>query len=266
MPGYRIGCRAQATGKASARQAASADELADDHDEIGPFSRLYRQWGREDPTTCPEGVGGRFGTGDDRTGGEARVTPLRLPDPPLSDGRILLRPWRIADLALVELASRDPEITVGTSVPAPYSEAAGDAWLARQHTQREQRTGISLAIADAGSGQALGYIGVSGLVWRHLRGSLGYWVAGARRRQGVASAAVALLVPWVFSALGLVRVEAVVDVDNHASQRVLERNGFRTEGVLRGYYEMGGDWRDMMMFARLADPSAPGWRTRHAQG
>lgn len=190
------------------------------------------------------------------------MTPLRLPDPPLRDERVVLRPWRIADLGVVELASRDPAITVGTSVPDPYSEAAGDAWLARQHAQREHRTGISLAIAGASTGQALGYVGVSGLVWRHLRGSLGYWVAGAQRRQGLASAAVALLVPWAFQALGLVRVEAVVAVDNHASQRVLERNGFKPEGVLRAYYEMHGAWNDMVMFARLADPSTPARRAR----
>jgi RimJ/RimL family protein N-acetyltransferase len=183
---------------------------------------------------------------------EVRVTPVRLPDPPLSDGRVLLRPWQVADLGLVELASRDPAITVGTSVPVPYSEAAGDAWLGRQHTQREQRTGLSLAIADAGTGQAVGYVGVSGLVWRHLRGSLGYWVAGAHRGRGLASAAVGLLVPWTFDALGLVRVEAVVDVDNHGSQRVLEHNGFHPEGILRSYYEMHGTWKDMVMFARLA--------------
>src|SRR6266508_2634190 len=158
-----------------------------------------------------------------------RVTPLRLPDPPLADERVLLRPWQVADLAVIELASRDP--------------------------------GISMAIADPRTGQALGYVGVSGLVWRHLRGSLGYWVTGAQRRGGLASAAVGLLVPWTFGALGLVRVEAVVDVDNQASQRVLERNGFRPEGVLRSYYEMHGAWRDMVMFARLAD-SPPRRRAR----
>jgi len=193
------------------------------------------------------------------------VTPLRLPDPPLRDERVVLRPWRIADLAVVELASRDPAITVGTSVPVPYSEAAGDAWLARQHAQREHRTGISLAITDARSGQALGYVGVSGLVWRHLRGSLGYWVTGAQRGRGVATAAVGLLVPWTFSALGLVRVEAVVDVDNGGSQQVLARNGFQPEGILHAYYEMHGTWRDMVMFARLADPSTPSTPARPAR-
>jgi [ribosomal protein S5]-alanine N-acetyltransferase len=50
----------------------------------------------------------------------------------------------------------------------------------------------------------------------------------------------------------------VVDVDNRASQRVLERNGFQPEGVLRAYYEMHGAWKDMLMFARLADTAARG--------
>jgi RimJ/RimL family protein N-acetyltransferase len=184
------------------------------------------------------------------------VTPLPLPIPPLTDDRVLLRPWRVADLAVIELASRDAAITVGTSIPAPYSEAAGDAWLARQHAQREQRTGLSLAIADVRTNRALGYVGVSGLVWRHLRGSLGYWVVPAQRGRGHATAAVALLVPWAFSALGLVRVEAVVDVDNGGSQQVLARNGFQPEGILHAYYEMHGVWRDMVMFARLADEPA----------
>ena len=188
------------------------------------------------------------------------MSSLRLPDPSLADGRIVLRPWRIADLAMVELASRDRAITVGTSVPSPYTEAAGDAWLARQHTQRENRTGISLAIADARGGQALGYVGVSGVVWRHLRGSLGYWVTPSRRGEGLARAAVGLLVPWAFSGLGLVRVEAVVAVDNRASQRVLEGNGFEREGLLRSYYELHGVWTDMVMFARLSDSGTPGGR------
>jgi RimJ/RimL family protein N-acetyltransferase len=73
---------------------------------------------------------------------------------------------------------------------------------------------------------------------------------------------VRLLVPWTFATLGLVRVEAVVDVDNLASKRVLEHNGFQPEGVLRAYYEMHGVWKDMLMFSRLADSAAPGRRAR----
>ncbi len=82
-----------------------------------------------------------------------------------------------ADVVHLEQASHHPEITGITSIPRAYSETEGNAWLDRQHAQQEQRTGISLAIADTRTGQALGYVGVNGLVWRHLRGALGYWVA-----------------------------------------------------------------------------------------
>jgi RimJ/RimL family protein N-acetyltransferase len=180
------------------------------------------------------------------------VAPLNLPHPSLDDLRITLRPWQTGDLVLVEQASHHLEITGITSIPRAYTQAEGHAWLARQHAHQQQRTGISLAISDTHTGQALGYVGVSGLDWRHLRGSLGYWVAPTQRRRGLATAAVRLLVPWAFQALGLVRIEAAAAVGNPASQRVLERNGFQAEGVLRAYYEINGVWTDMVMFARLA--------------
>ncbi|KAI6693259.1 hypothetical protein NL676_020969 [Syzygium grande] len=50
----------------------------------------------------------------------------------------------------------------------------------------------------------------------------------------------------------LERVEAVADVENKASQRVLEKAGFRREGVLRKYYVLKGRTRDAFMFSRLS--------------
>jgi ribosomal-protein-alanine N-acetyltransferase len=42
-------------------------------------------------------------------------------------------------------------------------------------------------------------------------------------------------------------------VDNVASQRVLERNGFERIGLARRYLHVGGDWRDHILFQRTAD-------------
>jgi RimJ/RimL family protein N-acetyltransferase len=49
----------------------------------------------------------------------------------------------------------------------------------------------------------------------------------------------------------LERLEAVADVDNPASQRVLEKAGFKREGVLRKYVRLKGESRDMVMFSFL---------------
>ncbi|XP_062209047.1 uncharacterized protein LOC133910799 [Phragmites australis] len=68
------------------------------------------------------------------------------------------------------------------------------------------------------------------------RGELGYVLARAHWGKGVATAAVRRALGAVFAEVGrLARVEAPVDVDNPASQRVAEKAGFRREGVLRGH-------------------------------
>jgi ribosomal-protein-alanine N-acetyltransferase len=90
-----------------------------------------------------------------------------------------------------------------------------------------------------------------------LRGPLqscfvGYWVAAARAGRGVATEAVRQVLRVAFRELGLHRVEAFTRVDNHASQRVLERNGFTPVGVSRRHIHVGGRWHDERLFERLA--------------
>ena len=48
-------------------------------------------------------------------------------------------------------------------------------------------------------------------------------------------------------------VEAGTLVDNHASQRVLEKNGFERFGLARKLLKINGEWRDHILFERIAD-------------
>jgi RimJ/RimL family protein N-acetyltransferase len=52
------------------------------------------------------------------------------------------------------------------------------------------------------------------------------------------------------------RLQAITDVENLAEQRVLERIGFRREGVMRGLAFIGGRWRDGVLYARLREDPA----------
>ena len=83
--------------------------------------------------------------------------------------------------------------------------------------------------------------------------SLGYWVAEAANGRGLASAAVARMVRIAFDDLGLHRVEGSTLVHNAASQRVLERNGFRRYGLAPRFLKINGDWRDHVLYQLLAD-------------
>jgi ribosomal-protein-alanine N-acetyltransferase len=77
------------------------------------------------------------------------------------------------------------------------------------------------------------------------------------RGRGIGTAAQRLLVEHLFRTTIVHRVQAGTDVDNVAEQRVLERLGFRREGVLRGGVFIDGQWRDGVMYARLRDDEQP---------
>ncbi|TDB94491.1 GNAT family protein [Actinomadura sp. 7K534] len=90
-----------------------------------------------------------------------------------------------------------------------------------------------------------------------LRGPLqscfvGYWVARAHAGRGVATEALRQALDVAFGALRLHRVEAFTRVDNLASQRVLQRNGFTVVGTSRRHIHLNGRWHDERLFERLA--------------
>jgi RimJ/RimL family protein N-acetyltransferase len=168
----------------------------------------------------------------------------------LGDGTIVLRRWQESDLDCVEEAGSDPDIPSGTTVPATYTPAEGRAWIERQWGRQENDEGLSLAVADAASCEALGNIN---LLFRRQPGTaaIGYWLVPRVRGQGLGSRAVALLAHWALADTPLERLEALVLPGNVASQRVLEKAGFRREGMLRSHLVIGDRRVDALMFALL---------------
>ena len=110
------------------------------------------------------------------------------------------------------------------------------------------------AFAILDGGRIAGTIALSNVVRAyHKSANLGYWVAERLNGRGLATRAVGELIEVAFGELGLHRLEAGTLGDNVASQRVLEKNGFESIGIARGYLHIGGEWRDHLLFQRLAD-------------
>ena len=63
---------------------------------------------------------------------------------------------------------------------------------------------------------------------------------------------------FAFGALKLHRVEAACVPTNHASRRVLEKAGFRHEGLARAYLKINGAWADHLLFGVIRDEFVPG--------
>ena len=82
-------------------------------------------------------------------------------------------------------------------------------------------------------------------------GTLGYWIGARFARQGYMREAIEAVVHYAFTELDISRVEAACLPENLASRGVLEKAGFKYEGVAQSYLQINGRWRNHVLYANL---------------
>ena len=129
------------------------------------------------------------------------------------------------------------------------------------------RSGMGVPFVIEYNGEFVGQLNVSGI----MRGSIstaqvGYWVAERVAGQEVTPTAVALATDYLLGTLGLHRVEICIRPENKSSLRVVEKLGFRYEGLRRRYIHINGDWRDHFSFAVVREEVPEGVLARWQEG
>lgn len=82
-------------------------------------------------------------------------------------------------------------------------------------------------------------------------GTIGYWVGEQFSRRGYMREAIQAVVYHAFTVLDLSRIEAACLPENAASRGVLEKTGFKFEGVAQSYLQINGRWRNHVLYASL---------------
>lgn len=182
----------------------------------------------------------------------ARV-PVVPPDPPLSDGAVVLRPMDERDVEAVERRSHDAQINrwIGAQ------RGTATEFLASKRRAWADGTEASFAVCDVANPDLC-----LGQVWVELdsedRGLVGYWLLEEGRGSGRATRAVRLISEWALDELRLARLALTTEPENHASQRVAERAGFQREGVLRSYTKrQDGTRADAVLYSLLPSDADP---------
>lgn len=119
---------------------------------------------------------------------------------------------------------------------------------------RSLRTGeaVPLFLALRGSGVVVGGLTLSNIRREPAEaGTLGYWTGERHARQGYMREALLALVAHAFSEIGISRLEAACLPDNQASRGLLEKCGFKYEGVAQAYLQIDGRWRNHVLYAAL---------------
>jgi RimJ/RimL family protein N-acetyltransferase len=131
--------------------------------------------------------------------------------------------------------------------PSPYTGPDADYWFSMVSSPCSS---ILLAIEVAG--EDVGGIGViSGEGIHEYTGHLGYWLGESLWGRGIATASVRSLTDYSLSKTKFVRLEAPVFAWNPASMRVLDKVGFKKEGVLEKSGFKDGQFIDIAMYAKV---------------
>jgi RimJ/RimL family protein N-acetyltransferase len=88
----------------------------------------------------------------------------------------------------------------------------------------------------------------------HLKDmEIGYGLIPSERGKGYCTEAVKIMVDYLFLSKNIVRIYALTNVSNVASQKVLEKAGFKKEGVIRKSLFVRGQWRDRYIYSILRE-------------
>lgn len=114
--------------------------------------------------------------------------------------------------------------------------------------QLDDQSGMPFVIEV--QGQVQGQLNVANVMYGSVSSAvLGYWVSPEVAGRGVMPVSVALVTDYLMDQVGLHRVEINVRPENAASLRVIQKLGFRYEGLKQRYIHINGDWRDHYVFA-----------------
>lgn len=118
--------------------------------------------------------------------------------------------------------------------------------------QRRKASGLCLFIRRMDDDQLIGGVTLSNIRFGAARtGVVGYWIGAPFVRQGYGRLAVDEAVIHGFESIGLNRIEAACQPENHASGKLLQSLGFQLEGRARGYLRINGEWRDHDIYALI---------------
>lgn len=134
--------------------------------------------------------------------------------------------------------------------PHPYRLSDADSWIAQAATETRQ-CNFAIEWQD----KLVGGIGLEPMTNVHSgTAGIGYWVGEDYWGMGLATRAVAAMLPYALDDLLFIRVQALVFKDNLPSMKVLEKNGFAREGTLRKHIRKNGVITDAVLYAKLRNP------------
>jgi ribosomal-protein-alanine N-acetyltransferase len=188
--------------------------------------------------------------------------------PTLRDGDIVIRPIRLKDARALERELLENRTWLRKwEATNPVGPMNFDVRASIRHLQSNARAGLGLPFVIEYRGELAGQLNVSSISYGSVSmATIGYWVSERFAGKGLTPTAVALATDHCFFTVGLHRMEICIRPENEPSLRVVEKLGFRYEGLRRRFIHINGDWRDHFCFALTVEEVPAGVLRRWKDG
>ena len=162
---------------------------------------------------------------------------------------ILLRPFRKSDLESIVKHINDKTIAARTNaIPYPYTMKHAERWYRMIRNRARRKGSLTKEFAIEIDGEAVGCVAIYP---KGHRAEIGYWLGRAYWGKGIMTEVVKTITKYGFNELGLRRMHASTFRNSKASMRVLEKAGYKFEGILRKNIKKGDKLIDEYLFARV---------------
>lgn len=173
------------------------------------------------------------------------------PFPNIESGRLNFRSLHEDDVHEVFALRSDKEIM--KYIPRPLAKDLEDALahIRSVHEVIEKKEGINWAITLKEDSKLIGIIGIYRISHQDHRGEIGYILSPEHHKKGIISEAIHTVLAFAFESLAFHSMEAIIDPDNIASERVLIKAGFVKEAHIKENVLWEGQYLDTVIYSLL---------------
>lgn len=175
------------------------------------------------------------------------LTPSILETP-----RLRLRHIRFTDAPFIQSAASERSVSdTMISIPHPFPEGEAERYVKRRLREQKKGNSVVFVLELKDKGMPCGLIQIREIERDHSQAELSFWLSSSYWGWGYMSEGVERVLHYGFEKLNLNRFYAYHMLRNPASGRVLEKNGFKKEGILRQRVRKWGKFEDVALWAIL---------------
>lgn len=171
--------------------------------------------------------------------------------PIIKTKRFTLRPFRRGDESSLVRNINNKSIARSTlRIPYPYTLKDAKEWVKKNLKEARKKKPEEINFVIDIDGEVAGSVGFKNVKKEH-KAEVGYWLALRYRNKGIMTKALKLITKFGFEKLKFRRISAHVFSFNKASMKVLEKNGYKFEGILRKEIKKDNKFIDVHLFAKI---------------